>query len=131
MSMADRWTHKNLSEVKDSAPEFGFGEHGEMRFAREAFDAEDAGFTYHRSNPNVHSGFGHRHQEAEEIYVVISGSGRAKLDDEIIELERLDVIRVAPDVWRSFSAGPEGLELIAFGARHDGDGEVDPQWWVE
>ena len=102
-----------------------------MRFAKDDLDAEQAGFTYHRSNPNTHSTFGHRHQEAEEVYVVISGSGRMRLDDEIIEIARLDTIRVAPEVWRGFSAGPDGLEIIAFGARHDGDGEVDPEWWVE
>lgn len=129
--MAAGFTHKNLSDVDDSAPEFGFGEFAEMRFAKDALDAEDTGFTYHRTNPNVHSGFGHRHQEAEEVYVVIGGGGRAKLDDEIVEIGRLDVLRVAPEVWRSFSAGPEGLEIIAFGPRHDGDGEVDPNWWPE
>ena len=129
--MASPYTHKSLTDVKDSAPDFGFGEHAEMRFAKDEFDSEDTGFTYHRTNPNVHSGFGHRHQEAEEVYVVISGSGRVKLDDDIIEIQRLDTIRVAPEVWRSFSAGPDGLELIAFGPRHDGDGEVDPQWWTE
>jgi mannose-6-phosphate isomerase-like protein (cupin superfamily) len=125
------FTHKNLTEVKDSAPEFGFGEHGELRFAKDELDAERTGFTYQRLNPNVHSPLGHRHQNAEEVYLVIGGSGRIKLDDEIIELERLDTIRVAPEVWRGFSAGPEGLEMIAFGARHDNDGEIDPQWWVE
>ncbi len=129
--MTTPYTHKNLAEVKDSAPEFGFGEHGEVRFARDDFDAQDTGFTYHRTNPNVHGGLGHRHQAAEEVYVVLSGSGRVKLDDDIVELRRLDTIRVAPAVWRSFSAGPEGLEMIAFGPRHDGDGEVDPEYWTE
>lgn len=129
--MATPFTHKRLTDVKDSAPEFGFGDQGELRFAKDELESEDTGFTYHRMNPNAHSGFGHRHQDAEEVYVILSGSGRMKLDDEIIEIERLDTIRVAPEVWRSFSAGPDGLEAIAFGPRHDGDGEVDPQWWVE
>ncbi len=85
----------------------GFGEHGEVRFARDDFGARDTGFTYHRTNPNVHGGFGHHHQAAEEVYVVLSGSGRVKLDDDIVEIQRLDTIRVAPAVWRSFSAAPK------------------------
>lgn len=129
--MSSGYTHRKITEAKDSAPDFGFGEHGEMRFCAEAFDATDTGFTYHRTDPNVHGGLGHRHQNAEEVYVVISGSGRAKFDDEIIEIERLDTIRVAPEVWRGFSSGPDGLEMIAFGAQHEGDGEVDPHWWTE
>ena len=129
--MPDSWTHKSLKDVHDSAPEFGFGEQGELRFAAAEFDAERTGFTYHRAAPGVHGSLGHRHDEAEEVYVVISGSGRMKLDDEVIEIERLDAIRVAPQVWRGFSSGPEGIEVLAFGAHHEGDGEVDPDWWPE
>ncbi|MBA2523392.1 MAG: hypothetical protein H0V25_08690 [Solirubrobacterales bacterium] len=129
--MATPFTHKNLTEVKDSAPEFGLDEHGEARFAKDELDAEATGFSYYRNKPDAHAGFGHRHDKAEEVYVILSGSGRMKLDDEIIEVKRLDTIRVAPDVWRAFSAGPDGLEVIAFGPRHDGDGEMDMQWWVE
>ena len=129
--MTPPYTHKNITEAKDSAPDFGFGEHGEMRFAAADLDATDTGFTYHRSNPNTHAALGHRHEKAEEVYFVISGSGRAKLGDDIIELKRLDTIRVAPEVWRGFSAGPEGLEMLAFGPHHEGDGELDPEFWVE
>ena len=75
--------------------------------------------------------FGHRHEEAEEIYIVVAGSGRMKLDDEIIEVETLDAIRVSPEVVRAFEAGDEGLEVIAAGARHDGDGEVVQDWWSD
>lgn len=129
--MPDPFTHKKLTDVRDSAPDFGFGDQGEMRFAKDALETEQTAFTYHRSNPNTHSPLGHRHNEAEEVYLVLSGSGRMKLDDEIIEIERYDAIRVAPEVWRGFSSGPDGLEMLAFGARHDGDGEIDAQWWVE
>lgn len=129
--MTTPFTHRKLTDVKDSAPELGFGEHGEMRFAREKLEATDTGLTHHRLNASTHTGFGHRHQDAEEIYVVLSGSGRLKLDDDVIEIGQLDAIRVAPEVWRSFSAGPEGLEVLAFGPHHDNDGEIDPQWWIE
>ena len=127
--MASPYTLKNMSEVRDSAPDFGAEGFVEVRFAREAVDAEDTGLTYHRLQPNVHAGFGHRHDDAEEVYVVMNGGGRVKLDDEIVELSRLDTLRVAPEVWRAFSAGPEGLEMIVFGPHHENDGEVDPQWW--
>ena len=125
------FTHKNVKEVHDSAPDFGFGEHGEMRFAAGDVDAERTGFTYQRLNPDVHSPVGHRHEEAEEVYFVISGSGRMRLDDVVIEIGALDSIRVAPGVWRGFAAGPDGLEVLAFGARHEGDGELDMEWWTE
>jgi mannose-6-phosphate isomerase-like protein (cupin superfamily) len=129
--MPGGYTLKSLSEVHDAAAEAGFADQAELRFAGGELDAQDTGFTYHRAAPNAHSGFGHRHEEAEEVYVVIGGSGRAKLDDDIVEIKRLDALRVAPQVWRSFSAGPDGLEMLAFGPRHDGDGEVDPGWWEE
>ena len=125
------FTHRNIKQVHDSASEFGFGGAGELRFAKDELDCERTGFTYHRAEPGQHASFGHRHDEAEEVYVVISGSGRMKLDDEVIEIGPLDAIRVAPRVWRGFTPGPDGIEVLAFGARHDGDGEVNPQWWVE
>src|SRR5450756_1686141 len=80
------------------------------------------GVSHHRLKAGKRQGFGHKHENAEEIYVVLGGSGRVKLDDEIVEIARLDAIRVAPEVVRAFEAGPDGLELLAFGARHDGDG---------
>jgi mannose-6-phosphate isomerase-like protein (cupin superfamily) len=79
--------------------------------------------------PEQRQGFGHKHDKAEEIYVVLSGSGRAKLDDDVIDLGTMDAIRVAPNVTRAFEAGSEGLELLAFGPRHDGDGELVQDFW--
>ena len=123
------YTHKNLKQVKDSAPEFGFGHHQEAHFATEDMDAENTGLSYHVVRPDQRQGFGHRHENAEEIYVVLSGTGRAKLDDEIIDLEPMDAIRVAPQVARAFEAGSDGLELLAFGPRHKGDGELVHDFW--
>jgi mannose-6-phosphate isomerase-like protein (cupin superfamily) len=82
-----------------------------------------------RVKPGKRQGFGHRHENAEEVYVVVSGSGRVKLDDEVVELKRLDAIRVSPEVMRQFEADDDGLEILAFGARHEGDGEIVPGWW--
>jgi mannose-6-phosphate isomerase-like protein (cupin superfamily) len=129
--MATPFTHKKLTEVKDSAPEFGFGDDNEARFARDDLDGESTGVSHYRVKPSRRQPFGHKHDEAEEIYVVLAGSGRMKLDDEIVEIERLDAIRVAPEVTRAFEAGPGGLEVLAFGPRHDGDGELIPGWWSD
>lgn len=129
--MRNPFTHKKLTEVKDSAADFGHGDAMEARFAREDVEAEDAGLSYHRLKPNKRQPFGHHHDEAEEVYVVIRGSGRMKLDDEVIEVETLDAIRVSPPVTRAFEAGDDGLEVIALGARHDGDGEIVPGWWSD
>jgi mannose-6-phosphate isomerase-like protein (cupin superfamily) len=125
------YTHKNINEVDDSAPGFGFGEMGQVRFAKDDLDAERTGFTHIKLNPGQRMPFGHKHDEAEEVYVVIAGSGRMKMDDEIVEIVELDAIRVSPAVGRGFEAGSEGISLLAFGARHDGDGEVLQNWWTD
>jgi len=129
--MATSFTHKKLTEVKDSAPEFGLGEVQEARFARKDLDAEETGVSHYRLKPDQRSPFGHKHESAEEVYVVLSGSGRMKLDGEIIEVEALDAVRVAPEVTRAFEAGSEGIEVLAVGAHHDGDGEIIQGWWSD
>lgn len=129
--MATPYTHKKLTQVKDSAPDFGLEADAEARFAKDDLDGEDTGVSHHRVKPGKRQPFGHRHDKAEEIYVVLAGSGRMKLDDEIIEIERLDAVRVAPRVTRAFEAGPGGIEMLAFGPRHDGDGELIHNWWID
>jgi mannose-6-phosphate isomerase-like protein (cupin superfamily) len=121
------YTIKNLREVEDSAPKFGFAEVQEARFAHRDLDAQDTGFSYHVVKPDCRQGFAHRHDAAEEVYVVIGGTGRMNLDGEVVDLRRLDAIRVSPQVVRTFEAGPDGLELLAFGPHHEGDGEILPQ----
>ena len=127
--MATPYTLRKLTEVEDSAGKFGFSEIQEARFSSEALETERTGLSYHRINAGKRQAFGHKHDEAEEVYVVLSGSGRVKLDDEIVDLERLDAVRVAPEVTRAFEAGDDGLELLVFGARHEGDGELIHGWW--
>jgi mannose-6-phosphate isomerase-like protein (cupin superfamily) len=129
--MAARYTRKKLTDVADSAPRFGYEEVQESRFAGGDLGAEATGVSHHRVKPGRRQGFAHKHDEAEEIYVVLGGSGRVKLDDDIVEVEPLDAIRVAPGVIRRFEAGPQGLELLAFGPHHEGDGELLPDWWAE
>jgi uncharacterized cupin superfamily protein len=131
MSNAPMHTHLNLDTVEDDAAKHGFGEFGEARFATGDLDAQDTGISLHRLRPGRRQSFGHRHTAAEEVYVVLSGSGRIKLDDEIVELRTLDAVRVAPPVARCFEAGDDGMELIACGPRRRGDGEILPDWWTD
>jgi mannose-6-phosphate isomerase-like protein (cupin superfamily) len=128
--VAAPYTHRNIAEVEDSAKKYGFDETQETRFPREDLDAEQTGFAHHQFKPGKRQSFGHRHNDAEEVYLVVSGSGRINLDGELLELKRLDVIRVSPGVMRAFEAGDEGLEILAFGTHHSEDrGEVVPGWW--
>jgi mannose-6-phosphate isomerase-like protein (cupin superfamily) len=129
--MRNPFTHKKLTEVKDSAADFGHGDAMEARFAQSDLEAEETGFSFHRIKPGKRQPFGHRHENAEEVYVVIRGDGLLKLDDEIIEVETLDAIRVSPEVTRAFEAGDEGLEVIVFGPSHEGDGELDHGFWSD
>jgi mannose-6-phosphate isomerase-like protein (cupin superfamily) len=125
------YTHMNLSEVKDSAPEFGMDDTQEARFAREALAAEQTGLSHIKVKPGKRMPFGHKHDEAEEIYIVIAGSGRIKLDDEIVDVVELDAIRIAPEVGRCIEGGPDGISVLAVGAHHDGDGELLKEWWTD
>lgn len=123
------YTHLNLEEVEDMAPRFGFGEQLEARFANQALGTLRTGVSHQRLRPGVRQAFGHRNQHAEEVMVVLRGSGRVKIDDEIRDVAALDAIRFAPGSMRAFEAGAEGLELLVFSARHPGDAVTDPTFW--
>ncbi len=125
------YTIRNLADTADSAPEFGLGEVGEAHFPREELGAESTGLAYHVLKPGKRQRFGHRHDEAEEVTVVLSGSGRVRLDDEIVEISQLDAIRIAPKITRAFEAGPDGLTMLVFGPRHAGDGELLSDFWTD
>jgi mannose-6-phosphate isomerase-like protein (cupin superfamily) len=118
---------KNLLEIDDSLD----GGEVEARFSRKYLDSEELGVSLFRYAPNKVATDGHHHKEQEEAYVVVGGSGRIKLDDEVVELRHFDVVRVAPHVVRGFEAGPEGLEILAVGGRkpEGGDGVRDQGRW--
>ena len=107
----------------------------EARFASKDLELEESGMGYERLTPNFRVPFGHTHKGQEELYVVASGSGRMKIDDEIVELKQWDAIRVPAGVWRCTEAGPDGIEIIAFGApKMDdprADAEMQPGWWAD
>lgn len=121
----------NLLEIEDSVA--GRLDGLEGRFSRKFLDSTDLGVSHWRYAPNLRNPAGHSHREQEEAYVVVSGSGRIRLDDEIRDIRRWDVIRVAPGVIRSFEAGPDGLELIAVGGPkpEGGDGVLSEAPWPD
>jgi mannose-6-phosphate isomerase-like protein (cupin superfamily) len=125
------YTKLNLEDVENSAERFGMGDILEARFARDDLDATRFGLSLQRLKPNQRLPFGHSHAEQEEVYVFVAGSGRLKLDDEIIDVVRWDAVRIAPEVTRGLEAGPDGLELIAFGAPNTGlqDAQQEMGWW--
>jgi uncharacterized cupin superfamily protein len=124
------WTLVNLKEGVDNAAErFGLAPDLEARFARNALGIEDGGFSYQKLAPNFRSPTGHRHERQEEVYVVVSGSGSVKLDDDVQELRQWDAVRVPPGIARGFASGPDGLELLAIGFGDGGDTEMLPDFW--
>jgi mannose-6-phosphate isomerase-like protein (cupin superfamily) len=123
------YTIRNLREVEDLAAKHGFGETQEARFPRGDLEAQSTGVLYLILRPGKRQPFAHRHDEAEEIYVVLAGTGRIKLDDDIVDIRPLDSIRMAPGVTRMLEAGPDGLEVLAFGPRHENDAEMVQDFW--
>ena len=122
------YTIKNLRDIEDMAVKHGFSETQEARFARGDLEAQDTGVSHHVLHPGKRQPFAHRHREAEEIYVVLSGSGRIKLDDDVVDIGAMDAIRIAPETTRAIEAGPDGIELLAFGPHHD-DAEMVQGFW--
>jgi mannose-6-phosphate isomerase-like protein (cupin superfamily) len=118
------YTIKNLREVKDVAPDGGVSDFIEARFAHGDLDSERSGISYQVMKAGQRQPFAHRHGEMEEIYVVVSGTGRVKLDDKFEDLKPFDAIRIAPAVVRAFEAGDEDLVLLVFSPRAKGDAEI-------
>jgi mannose-6-phosphate isomerase-like protein (cupin superfamily) len=124
------YTKKNLRDIEDSAVKFGLSDAQQARFARRDLAAEQTGLTHLIVKPGQREAFAHRHRDAEEVYVVLGGSGRVKLDDEIVDLNRLDAVRVGPGTTRQLEAGPDGLEVLIFGAHVEGDVEQVADFWT-
>jgi quercetin dioxygenase-like cupin family protein len=128
--MAD-YAMVNLLDIEDAVGDRLPGLEG--RFARKHIGSTELGVSRFTYEPNVRNPSGHSHREQEEAYVVISGSGRMRLDDEIREIRQWDVIRVAPAVVRAFEAGPDGLDVIAVGGNkpEGGDGVLSDSPWPD
>jgi quercetin dioxygenase-like cupin family protein len=131
------FNHLNIKrELPDIGPNFDGAPDLEFRLATKALELEQSGLGYQRIPPNYRFPYGHTHERQEELYVAVRGSGRMKLDDEVIELKEWDVVRVAPGTWRGYEAGPDGLEMLVIGAPNLGDdprGDVEGvrDWWSD
>ena len=123
------YTLKGIDEIPDRAPDFGMDDIHEARFGTKAMGLTQTGFSHFNLKPGIRQPFGHHHNVGEEVHVVLGGSGRVKLDNEILALQKGDVLRVAPDVMRAFEAGPEGLEFIVFSQHVEKDTEIERGWW--
>jgi len=125
------WTKANLrSEVEDAAPKFGMPAEIEARFGRTPLGGRTLGLSLFTLGPGFRIPFGHVHAVQEEVYVVVRGSARVKLDDEVVELAAWDALRIDPGTMRNVEAGPEGAASLAFGAGDPGDPEMVQDWWV-
>ena len=126
------YTKQNLHDVENQAPKFGMPEELDARFARTALEGETLGLSLMRLAPNFRVPFGHKHEGQEEVYVVLHGSARIKVEDEIVEVAEGDAIRFDRDTMRDVEAGPEGVEYLAFGAGTDPtDAEMVQNWWSD
>jgi mannose-6-phosphate isomerase-like protein (cupin superfamily) len=129
------FTHRNLkNDLEDVGFRFDGDPDLEFRMATGPLGLEQSGLSYQRIPPGYRFPYGHTHERQEEVYVVVRGGGRMKLDDEIVELAQWDAVRVAPGTWRGYEAGPEGLEILVIGAPHLGDAPRDDvegrrDWW--
>ncbi|TMK69983.1 MAG: cupin domain-containing protein [Actinobacteria bacterium] len=126
------YTKQNLRDVENQSPSFGMPDELQARFARTALAGETLGLSLMTLAPNFRIPFGHKHSGQEEVYVVVRGSGRVKVDDEVVELREWDAIRFGKDTMRNMEAGPDGVEYLAFGAGDDPrDAEMAPGWWSD
>ena len=125
------YTVKNLRDVQDAAPGAGVDATQEMRFAQRDLNAVRTGVGFMAVKPGRRQAIAHTHEEAEEVYVILSGTGRMKLDDDIVEVGPMDAIRIAPTVTRAVEGGPQGIEYLVFGQHHAGDGAIQPieEFW--
>jgi quercetin dioxygenase-like cupin family protein len=127
------YTVVNLKEVEDQAPKFGYAPHLESRFARKALRLEQSGLSHFKLAPGFRMPFGHHHSDQEEVYVVVAGSARLKIGDAIVELGTWDAVRVPPELTRGMEGGPDGAEILAFGApsNENADAQMVRDFWPE
>jgi mannose-6-phosphate isomerase-like protein (cupin superfamily) len=130
------FTHRNLKQdLVDVGSNFDGPPDLEFRMATQALELENSGLTYQRVPSGYRFPYGHTHRTQEEVYVVVRGSGRMKVDDEIVDLVEWDAVRVPPGSWRGYEAGQDGLEILVIGAPNLGDdprGDVEGRrdWWA-
>ncbi|TMK68619.1 MAG: cupin domain-containing protein [Actinobacteria bacterium] len=128
------YTAKNLKEIENQGVKFGLDESDiELRMAKDPLECSACGLSYLRLGPGYRPPFGHTHKTQEEIYILVNGSARMKLDDELVEMTPLTAVRVSPETMRGYEAGPAGAELIVIGTPRTGGGDADTVagWWAD
>ena len=125
------YTLKNLKDIENAAESYGLSDKLEARFGRKDLELEQFGFSYQKMQPGFRQPFGHTHKEQEELYVVIEGGGRVKIEDEIVDLKQFDALRVPPGVTRAFEAGDGGMTYVAVGGAPSGDSDIIQNWWAD
>ena len=126
------YTKVNLkTDVDNAAESFGLGEYLETRFARKKMGLEQFGFSYQKFQPNFRQPFGHVHREQEEAYIVLEGSGRIKIEDDVVDLQQWDAIRVPAGITRALESGGDGMTILAIGGNPTGDADMVENWWSD
>jgi mannose-6-phosphate isomerase-like protein (cupin superfamily) len=128
------YTVQNLKEVENQGVHFGLDPNDmELRMAKDPLECANAGISYLKLGPGYRAPFGHTHKTQEEIYILISGSARVKLNDDVIDMKPFTAVRIAQETMRSYEGGPDGAEIIAIGAPKTGpgDGDTVPGWWSD
>jgi mannose-6-phosphate isomerase-like protein (cupin superfamily) len=101
------------------------GPGGAVRFVRRELGVEAFGINWFEIPPNSE---GKEHDEEdtrqEEVTVIIRGSGAYRVDGEEIPVRVGTFMRFDPETTRIPVAGPEGLTIIAVGARR---GSYEPR----
>ncbi len=92
------FTKLNLKDdVENASERFGLAPQMEARFARRAMGLEGGGFSYQKLAPDFRAPLAHRHKTQEEVYVILAGGGRIKIEDEVLELRQWDAVRLPPE----------------------------------
>jgi quercetin dioxygenase-like cupin family protein len=109
----------NVDEIE------GAGPGGAVRFVRRVLGVEAFGINWFEIPPNMP---GREHDESasqqEEVNVIVRGSGIYRVDGEEIPVREGTFLRFDPGTTRQPVAGPDGLTMIAVGARR---GSYDPR----
>ena len=111
---ATKYTVLNLKEVDNQGSNFGIPEDSyTFRMARVPLGCENSGVSHVWMAPGYRQPFGHKHKRQEEIYVLVNGNMRAKLDEDIVELKPWDAVRIATEdveIDRTIKLHPDFLE---------------------
>jgi oxalate decarboxylase/phosphoglucose isomerase-like protein (cupin superfamily) len=128
------YTVQNLREIENQGLKFGMDENDiQLRMAKDPLGCEHCGISYIKLGAGWRQPFGHNHKTQEEVYILVNGGARMKVEDEVVEMKPMTAVRVSKDTMRGYEGGPEGAELIVIGAPRTGPGDADtvPGWWTD